>query len=93
MKLIIKAVAACALVATFVSASSTASFANCVGGLLHDNDYCVSCARKVFKVNYCPGGEAGRVTVGRQYPNCTVSFYDRASCHVHGSARVQKRGE
>jgi hypothetical protein len=89
MKLIVGAVAACAI----VMATSTGSFANCTAGIFKDNDYCVSCAGKTFKVNYCPGGEAGRVTVGRQYPNCTVSFYDRAACRVHGSARAQKRGE
>ena len=93
MKLRIKAVAVCALVMTGFMASSTGSFANCFGGILKDNDYCVSCPRKVFKVNYCPGGEPGRITVGRANPDCTVSFYDRATCHVHGSARVQQRGE
>ena len=89
MKLIITAVAASALVV----ASATASLANCFGGILRDNDYCVSCARRTFKVNYCPGGEPGRITVGRQNPDCTVSFYDRATCRVHRAAQVQERQE
>jgi|HubBroStandDraft_2_1064218.scaffolds.fasta_scaffold497152_2 hypothetical protein len=89
MKLTIKAVVASAL----VMASATASFANCFGGILRDNDYCVSCARRTFKVNYCPGGEPGRITVGRQYPDCTVSFYDRATCRLHRPARMQERQE
>jgi hypothetical protein len=89
MKLFIKAAAACAL----VLASSTASFANCAGGIFRDNDYCVSCGRRAVKVNYCPGGEAGRVTVERLHPGCAVSFYDRATCRVHGSARMHKRQE
>jgi hypothetical protein len=84
MRLIIGTVAACAV----VMMTSTASFARCgVANVFIDNDYCVSCARKTFKVNYCPGGEAGRVTVGKQYPDCTVSFYDRATCRMHGMKR------
>ena len=81
MKLIAGTVAACVL----VMVTSTGSFANCgIAGVFKDNDYCVSCARKTFKQNYCPGGEGGRVMVGRQNPNCTVSFYDRATCRIRG---------
>jgi hypothetical protein len=80
MKLIVGTVAASAI----VMATSTGSFANCAAGILKDNDYCVSCAKRTFKMNYCPGGEAGRVTVGRQNPNCTVNFYDRATCRIPG---------
>ena len=87
--IIIVVVAACALVMT----GSTASLANCFGGILKDNDYCVSCAHRTFKVNYCPGGEPGRIAVGRQNPNCTVSFYDRATCRTHRAAHLQERQE
>jgi hypothetical protein len=89
MKLIVGTIAAGAV----VMMTSTVSFARCAAGIFIDNDYCVSCARKTFKVNYCPGGEAGRITVGRQYPDCTVSFYDRATCRVRGAAHGQKRAE
>jgi hypothetical protein len=68
--------------------TSTGCFANCgPAGVFKDNDYCVSCAGKMFKENYCPGGEAGRVTVGRQHPNCTVSFYDGDTCRIRGMKR------
>jgi hypothetical protein len=87
MKLLVGTLAACAV----MMATTTGSHARCAAGIFMDNDYCVSCARKTFKVNYCPGGEAGRVTVGQQYRNCTVSFYDRTTCRAHGPMRVPKR--
>ncbi len=53
------------------------AFANCgPGGIFKDNDYCVSCPGTKFKENSCPGGEAGRVSLGVQHPNCEISFYD-----------------
>lgn len=47
------------------------------------NTYCVSCASRTFKAEFCPGGETGRVAAGVSFPGCSIS-YDSPSCMAVG---------
>jgi len=71
------------LIAVMFSLPNAAE-ANCgPGGVFKDNDYCISCAGKVWKENSCPGGEVGLAAEGVTHPNCSISYYSDATCRTN----------
>jgi hypothetical protein len=44
----------------------------------HDNDYCVSFAHEAWKMNRCPGGEAGRIQILAEHngEEIQVTYWD-----------------
>jgi hypothetical protein len=62
---------------------STEAFANCGPfNIWEPNDYCVACPDGGMKVNSCPGGEAGKVALGVNFPGCQISFFDPKTCKL-----------
>ncbi|MBL0394601.1 hypothetical protein JJ685_25915 [Ramlibacter monticola] len=65
-----------------VSLSNAASAGyNCLFGLAESSEYCVGCPGKDYiKVEECPGGHAGLITLGPKHPGCGIDYYDGRRC-------------